>query len=293
MRARLGFAVCLAALLVLASASAAAASTTIGQLAPGNPPTEGCGVSDYDIFNPTVTSGNSYVVPSGGDVITSWSTNAAASAGRMLTMKVFRLVSGPSYQVVAHDGPRPLQPGLNTFPVSIPVHPGDVVGINTANAGSAINACFFSVPGESGLFHNPGVADGGSADYSADPNLRMNVTAVVASIPSNKFSFGKLNRNKKKGTARVPVFVPGPGTLSLTGKGVRTQRAGGGAAASLKVSGAGQVKLLVKPKGKLKKKLNKKGTARVRIRVTYTPTGDVPGVPKTQSLKIKLNKTLH
>jgi hypothetical protein len=105
MRVRLGFAVCLAALLALASASSSAASTTIGQLAPGSPATESCGTSDYDIFNPTVTSGNSYVVPAGSDVITSWSTNAGPSAGRMLAMKVFRLVSGPTYQVVSQVGP--------------------------------------------------------------------------------------------------------------------------------------------------------------------------------------------
>src|SRR5262245_33196376 len=36
--------------------------------------------------------------------------------------------------------------------------------------------------------------------------------------PSNRFSFGKLKRNKKKGTAKLPVTVPGPGTLTYAGK---------------------------------------------------------------------------
>jgi hypothetical protein len=37
--------------------------------------------------------------------------------------------------------------------------------------------------------------------------------------PSNAFSFGKLKRNKRRGTATLIVLVPGPGELALTGKG--------------------------------------------------------------------------
>jgi len=66
---RPAIAVALSALPLLAAAPAGAA-TTIGQLAPGG---QTCGIADYDQFNPTVTSGNSYVVPAGGDEITSGS----------------------------------------------------------------------------------------------------------------------------------------------------------------------------------------------------------------------------
>ena len=75
------------------------------------------------------------------------------------------------------------------------------------------------------------------------------------------------------------VHVPGPGTLSLTGNGLKTQRPGG-AAASRAVNAAGTVKPLVKPKGKTKHKLSKKGKAKVKVSVTYTPTG---GNAATQS----------
>ena len=282
----------LAALLVaafLSIAPSAMASTTVGQLSPTSPATEGCGVSDYDIFDPTVTSGNSYAVPAGGDEITSWSTVGGPSAGRMLAMKVFRPVSGATYQVVAHDGPRPIQPGLNTFAVSIPVHPGDVVGINSGNSGSALSACFFTSPSQPYLFFTPGVADGASQAYSPDTNnFRPNVTAVVASKPSNDFSFGKLKRNTGNGTATLSVEVPGPGTVVLSGKGVKRQRPG--ASASKTVAAAGVVKLKVKAKGKKKRKLNESGKVKVKAKVTFTPTGDLPGVPDTKRKRVKLVK---
>jgi hypothetical protein len=105
--------------------------------------------------------------------------------------------------------------------------------------------------------------------------------------PSNAFSFGKLKRNKQKGTATLGVNVSGPGTLSLTGKGVKTQRAGGEAAASKTVSASGMVKLLIKPQGKTRRMLNETGKAKVKVKVTYTPTG---GDPNTQPKRIKLIK---
>ena len=110
----------------------AAASITVGQLAPGSPPP---GFADpsgtLDIAQPTVTSGNTYVVPGNG-TITSWSHNAAAPAGQELTFeKSSGSCSGLTYTAVGHDGPRPLAGGaLNTFPSSIAVKPGDVIGLS-------------------------------------------------------------------------------------------------------------------------------------------------------------------
>jgi hypothetical protein len=78
---------------VLAVASPAAA-VEVGQLAPGSSPDALCGSGPNDSLSPTVTSGNSYVIPAlsapYGMTVTSWSTNAAAGEGQMLTFKVFR-----------------------------------------------------------------------------------------------------------------------------------------------------------------------------------------------------------
>jgi type 1 fimbria pilin len=115
------------------------------------------------------------------------------------------------------------------------------------------------------------------------------LTLLSQSKPSNVFSFGHVKRKKNKGTATLAVNLPGPGTLSLTGKGVKTQRAGrtAGAVASKAVAGAGTVKLLIKPKGKRKHKLNRAGKVKVKVNVTYIPTG---GDPNTESKRVKLIK---
>src|SRR5512147_260258 len=89
-RLALGFS--LAAVTLAVGASPAAASVTIGQLAPSPPASETS--ADTDRAQPSVTAGNSYVVPATGGVtawtLTSWSHNAAADVGQELTMKVFR-----------------------------------------------------------------------------------------------------------------------------------------------------------------------------------------------------------
>jgi hypothetical protein len=183
----------LAALLALAGATSAAASTTIGQLAPGVAPDPLCGGGDFDYLNPSVTVGNDYVVPAGGEVITSWSTNAAAGTGQMLTMKVFRKVAEPTrYTVVAHDGPRALVSAtLNTFPVNISVQPGDLIGVNSTSP--VQTACTFDLPGgQTFAYRTPGLPDGSEgAFFFQSPGNRVNVTAVVASRPSNVYSFAR------------------------------------------------------------------------------------------------------
>ena len=119
--------------------------------------------------------------------------------------------------------------------------------------------------------------------------MQFSALPLATPPPGNSFSFGKLKRNKKKGTAKLTVNVPGPGTLTLAGKGVVGQRPAHrrGAAAAKTVSAAGHVKLLIKAKGNAKKKLKKKGKAKVKIKVTFTPTG---GDPNAQSKTIKLIK---
>ena len=137
---------CSCGALALIAATPAAASTTIGRLAPA--PQVGCVGSTTDWLEPTVTTGTGYVVtplPNAFALeISSWSHNAAPSpAVGALTFKVFRKVGEPeTYKVVSHDGPRDLTAGtLNTFPTHIPVEPGDVIGINSAQP--AATACNF------------------------------------------------------------------------------------------------------------------------------------------------------
>jgi hypothetical protein len=132
--------------------------------------------------------------------VTSWSTSAAAGAGQTMTFKVFRKTADPAtYQVVGHDGPHPLMPSVvNTFTTSIPVHAGDVIGLNDENAIAVPNACDFPVPGETALYFNASIADGSSGDFSEFSGYRHNITAEVSANAAPASPTGKTRKKCKK-----------------------------------------------------------------------------------------------
>jgi len=104
--------------------------------------------------------------------------------------------------------------------------------------------------------------------------------------PSNTFTLGAITRNKKKGTATVTVTVPNSGELTGSVNGAKVASA---RAVTSKSVGAGQAQLLVNAKGKKKRKLNETGKVKLKIAITYTPTG---GDPNSQSVKVTLKKKL-
>ncbi len=104
-------------------------------------------------------------------------------------------------------------------------------------------------------------------------------TEMLPPAPSNEFGFGKLKRNKEKGTASLIVEVPGAGSLSLSGKGLKKAARTAGA--------AGEVKLPVKAKGKKGTKLNQAGKVKVKAEVTFTPTA---GTANSKTRAVKLRK---
>jgi hypothetical protein len=288
----------LAAGALLLSAAPAAAITTIGQLAPGpSPPPAGCGSGAADLVQPVVVTGQTYEVPENGALISSWSTFATPGADQTLTLKVFRKITGigdPNvWEVIGHDGPRPLVPGVvNTFQTHLPVRTGDLVGLNTQSTMGSFTACVFDVPGESLRERIGNLADGQNGTFNqVVPDSRLNLTATVLTAPSNFFLLGQVDRNKERGTATIAVQVPGPGTLSLSGRGVQTQRVPGDrAVVSKTVGAAGTATLRVKAKGGKKRRLNRRGQVRVGANITYVPFGDIPGEPKTLSHRIRLVK---
>lgn len=103
--------------------------------------------------------------------------------------------------------------------------------------------------------------------------------------PSNAFTRGKLTLNKSKGTGKLAIYVPGPGTLTAVDEG----RAKKVKRANLTVTAAGTVKVPLNPTAKGLKVLNAKGKLKARIDVTFTPTG---GSVATQTYKVTLKKTL-
>ena len=128
-----------------------------------------------------------------------------------------------------------------------------------------------------------------NVDTTGTPQLRITFNAGGGGNKSG-LKFGKVIRNKKKGTALLPVTVPGSGTLSIGGKGVVKKRAGlVGAALRLfkDAPQAGTYKLKVKSKGKKREKLFDTGKVKVKAIVTFKPSS---GDAVSASKKIRLKK---
>jgi IPT/TIG domain len=168
-------------MLVLGGAAGAGASITVGQVAPTPASLQSCTTGPFDEAQKEISSGTSYTVPTAG-VLTSWST--LSGIGGKLGLKVYRPALG-GFQVVAVDGPQTLAPdSLNTFPVSIPVQPGDLVGI-TWPAGANTN-CLFA-PGNAGdviMWSSGNQPAGGIASLSGtESNRRVNISANLLPPP--------------------------------------------------------------------------------------------------------------
>ncbi len=94
------------------------------------------------------------------------------------------------------------------------------------------------------------------------------IASPVLKLPSNKFHFAGLVKKRSNGFAVLYVRVPGPGKVSLTGRGFRRL--------SRTARQATTVGLPVKPKVRLRHFLKRHGKGRIRVVVTFTPTGGIP-----------------
>ena len=121
-------------------------------------------------------------------------------------------------------------------------------------------------------------------DFTGVPMLRI----FYETGGKSGLKFGKVILNKRKGTATLPVTVPGSGNLTVGGKGVVKNRPGLGSAAWLarQVAAAGTYKLKIKAKGRKKAKLFSTGKVKVKAVVRFKPTsGDAVKVSKRITLK--------
>jgi len=98
--------------------------------------------------------------------------------------------------------------------------------------------------------------------------------------PSNKFSFGKLKLNRKKGTATLKVKAAGAGKVTL--KPGKVKKSAARATAKRRT-----VTLRIVPKAKLRKKLRKRGRAKLRVKVAFAPDG---GQARTKSRAVTLKQ---
>lgn len=297
------------AVLVLAPSSARAAVTIGGPL---------------DIEPNDTSSGEATYVqtglPAGGivsspidGVITRWRDRGytAGADPVEISFRVLRPVGVDTFTAISSTSALlPTSPGTYVFPARVQIQKDDYIGLSQPLGSSIWWGCD-GCPGvgSNTIFGGPW-ADGQTRTQASSPNGLLTINADVepdadrdgfgdesqdkcpvdgATQSLCKFSFGRLKRNTVKGTALLPVTVPGAGTLSLSGKGVVKQRPARAsvAIAGRAVSEAGTVKLLVKAKGKRKSKLNRIGKAKLKLNVTFTPTG---GPPSPEAKKVTLRK---
>lgn len=321
MKAKLITTFAAAALIGLGSATPAQAAVTFGQLSPVHPADTLCNGGPFDAVQPTVTDGNSYVVPSTGGVsswvATSWSHNASADTGQSLTMKFWRPLGGSMYMAVGHDGPRSPTPGeLNTFPgLRIPVKAGDVLGITPTGLGGN-NGCAFSAPADH-FDYTFGVNTPDGQSFTTNSNTsgqRLNIEATLEADADNDgygdetqdkcvgtagpfigcpstVAIDKLQQKGKKPKIKVTTTVPGAGTLQVgsandaslaSASGSKTLKA---VSQTITATSKQQVTLTLKLTKSAKKKLANKGKLKTKVKAVYTPTG---GPAASQTAKVKL-----
>ena len=101
-------------------------------------------------------------------------------------------------------------------------------------------------------------------------------------LQTNKFRFGKVKLNRKKGTAILPVILPSGGKVTLKGSStVKGQ--------SKTTKKATTLKFTVRAKGKALKKLRKVGTVKVKPAFTFRPTGGIAST-KTKPIRLAMKK---
>lgn len=139
----------------------------------------GCG-GPFTAFEASVgTPGVSYTIPAGGWVISSWSTRTGAFVGQMALVVGRPTGIANQYTIVAESSVETLTANaLNTFPVSIGVQGGDVIGFYLAGS----DECALGGSGGDDLVYaggEPAVGTTFNTSFSAGGVL-LNLSATLA-----------------------------------------------------------------------------------------------------------------
>ncbi len=107
--------------------------------------------------------------------------------------------------------------------------------------------------------------------------------------PSNVFSVPRTTISSRTGAATLSVKLPGAGKLELVGTAKSGKRKIKVGRVVLTANKAGTFKLRLKPSAAAKRLLRKKGKLKVKVKLTFSPTG---GTPKssTRTVTLKLKK---
>jgi len=287
-RWRLALAV-VAASMLLSAPGAGAQTVTVGSPLVGS--FSGGGNFLSGNTDPVSTVANTTLPEPGANVfspitgtIVRWRLKGTGFVGGPFKLRVLRPVGGGAYAGITTSVPqRPMGAGTSVFPADLPIQAGDLIGLDDSDFYNPDLFAETAVPGAHGSGWSPHLADGKTAVPNAGiTSGEFGFNADVAAPPPNDFSFGKLKRIKRNGTAILTVAVPGAGTIALTGDDVKQQPP-----KETGLTAPGVVKLKVKAVGNGLFKLRHTGKAKVRVTVTYTPVGDL-AAPNTESTRVKL-----
>jgi hypothetical protein len=278
---RLALAALPAALLFATSASPAGAVVTIGSNLE-RVPDSGANYSPRPTFSnsalaPDLRAPGGVSSPVNGTVV-QWRIRVG-DATRVTNLRIIRPLGGGLF-MGAGTSP-PVVPPINattSYDVQLPIRIGDFIGIDCCEFAAA-SAKFFVTGAAIRNEWQPSLTDGGPGRPPFSTNLYE--VAVNAEITST-FTVDQITRNKKNGTATLTVSVAHAGELIGAGKGIKVASSGE------TVTAPGSVPLLIKANSrKKKKKLNSTGKVKVKVEITYAPTG---GETVTKPVTVKLIK---
>jgi hypothetical protein len=122
---------------------------------------------------------------------------------------------------------------------------------------------------------------GGNFTSAGGDSLAAYITRYsLQTAPSNVFTLGAVTRNLVAGTAKLAIHTSSPGTLTLSGSGVR----------SAKVTtspNSGSASLTIQATGKGRLTLNRLGHMTVKPTITFVPTN---GTARSKSTSVALKK---
>jgi hypothetical protein len=223
--------------------------------------------------------------PTDGTIVSfGMKTGVLSGANETATFRVARESGFTTEMTGAGTGPTITlhQPGSYSFPASLPIKAGDFVGIDTSStrASAALPTCG-NPPNSGGYFTYHPVLTNGGPFQPLDANSTCELLVQATIQPSSVFGFNpkQVYKVSKKFKIVLPIELPGPGGIKVSGKGLAR------APVKRTVSEAGTAKLSLKLAAKKLRRLEVKGKGGLKVTVTFTPVGGDPG---TQTFKLKL-----
>jgi len=171
--------------LMLAPA-AGAQLIVVGQTAPPSSPITCEETLSYVEIQGSIAGGNGYVFPSSG-LVTSWSVMGGSVGAQAFGVKILRPVFGNSFKVVGGEVGFFLAPGiLNTYPLSVQVQAGDVLG--TQYYGGEPAPCVFptGLPGDQTRWDQRIASTSSTVTFdpkNTESGYRINVSATLLPPP--------------------------------------------------------------------------------------------------------------